>query len=143
MIYLDTSYIAKCYLREPGTEKVLAWLTGKSGLSCCLHGRLEFVAAVNRHVRENRLSSREGQAVFRKLELDERAGLWRWFSVTDQLVQQACHRMESIPSDVFLRAADALHLTCAVEQGFQEVYSHDQHFLAAATHFGLVGRDII
>jgi len=143
MIYLDTSYIVKCYLHEPGTEQVLAWLAGKQGLSCCRHGRLEFVAAVNRHVRENRLSSRDGHTVFRKLELDERAGLWRWFSVTDQLLQHACHRMENMPPGVFLRAADALHLACAAEQGFQEVYSHDQHFLAAATHFGLAGLDII
>lgn len=143
MIYLDSCYIAKCYLREPGTEQVLAWLAGKCGLSCCLHGRLELAAAVQRHVREGRLSLRDSQTVFRRLEMDERAGVWRWFSVTDQLLLQACRRAESLPSGVFLRAADALHLTCAAEHGFQEVYSHDQHLLAAAPHYGLAGRDIL
>ena len=143
MIYLDTSYIVKCYLREPGTEEVLGWLHGKRGLSCCLHGRLEFVAAVKRHVREGRLNPSAGQGIFRKLEMDERAGLWRWFSVTDELVRLACRRVEALTPDVYLRAADALHLACAAEHGFADVYSHDQHFLAAAPHFGLTGCDII
>ena len=129
MMYLDTSYIVKCYLREPGTEEILAWLEGRTGLSCCLHGRLEFVAAVKRHVREKRLSLRDGQAVCRRLEVDERAGLWRWFSVTDAMVQSACQRLEA--------------LTCALEHGFDTVYSHDEHLLAAAPAFGLKGVDIL
>ncbi|OGV83607.1 MAG: hypothetical protein A3K19_07790 [Lentisphaerae bacterium RIFOXYB12_FULL_65_16] len=142
-MYLDTSYIVKCYLREPGTEEILAWLEGRTGLSCCLHGRLEFVAAVKRHVREKRLSLRDGQAVCRRLEVDERAGLWRWFSVTDAMVQSACQRLEALAPAVFLRAADALHLTCALEHGFDTVYSHDEHLLAAAPAFGLKGVDIL
>jgi len=143
MIYLDTSYVVKCYLRETGTERILAWLEGKTGLSCCMHGRLEFVAAVKRHVREKRLTPLNGMAVCRHLEVDERNGLWRWFSVSDSLVRMACQRMEALSPTLFLRAADALHLSCAVEQGFNTVYSHDEHLLAAAPAFGLDGVDIL
>ncbi len=143
MIYLDTSYVAKCYLREPGTEAVLAWLEGRTGLSCCRHGRVEFVAAITRHVRDGRLTQRDGHGVYRRLEIDERAGLWHWFSVTDTLVLAACQRLEALSPAVFLRAADALHLTCAVEHGFSAVYSHDPHLLAAAPAFGLQGLDIL
>jgi predicted nucleic acid-binding protein len=48
-----------------------------------------------------------------------------------------------LPSTVFIRAADALHLQCAQENGFSVVYSHDRQLLASALQFGLVGTDII
>ena len=143
MIYLDTSYIAKCYLQEPGSAEVLAWIEGKSGLSCCHHGRLELVSAVKRHVRERRLSASDALRTFRFLEADERQGLWCWIPLTEDLVRRACERIRTVPDDVFLRSADALHLTCAAEHGFESVYSHDRHLLAAAPHFGLGGHDLL
>jgi hypothetical protein len=44
---------------------------------------------------------------------------------------------------VFVRPADALHLTCAAENGFGVVYSHDRHLLGAAKYFGVEGIDIL
>ena len=43
----------------------------------------------------------------------------------------------SCPPTTFLRASDALHLACAAEHDFSEIYSNDRHFLAAAPLFGL------
>jgi uncharacterized protein len=143
MIYLDTSYIVKCYLREPGTDAVLTWLEGKSGLACCLYGRLELVAAFQRHVREGRLSERNFRASLRLLEKDEKAGIWQWIPISPELMNLACRRLASLRASVFLRAGDALHLACAAENGFKAVYSHDRHLLAAAEHFNLEGKDIL
>jgi predicted nucleic acid-binding protein len=42
-----------------------------------------------------------------------------------------------MPRTVFLRAADALHLTCAQEHGVPEIYTNDRHMVAAARHFRL------
>jgi predicted nucleic acid-binding protein len=143
MIYLDTSYIVKCYVREPGTEAILAWLEGQAGLSCAWHGRLEFCTAVQRHVREKRILPADGRRVFRRLETDERGNLWNWIPLSPELLRAACARVEGLAPQVPLRSADALHLTCAAVNGFQTVYSHDRHLLAAAPHFGLEGRDIL
>jgi len=143
MIYLDTSYIVKCYLREPGTDIIINWLEGKSGLTCCLHGRLEFISALKRHVREGRLREKHVLASLKLLERDEKAGIWEWIPVSAELIHDACKRVASLRSNVFVRAADALHLACAAENGFKSIYSHDRHLLDAAQYFGLEGKDIL
>jgi predicted nucleic acid-binding protein len=43
----------------------------------------------------------------------------------------------------FLRSGDALHLACAEEHGFQEVYTNDRHMLKAARHFHLTGVNVL
>lgn len=63
--------------------------------------------------------------------------------MTADLVRQACVVVEGLSGSVFIRSADALHLACAKEQGFAEIYSNDRHLLAAAPHFGLTGKNVI
>lgn len=48
-----------------------------------------------------------------------------------------------MPSTVFLRSADALHLACAATHGFQDVYTNDRHMLKAAGHFHLTGVNVL
>jgi hypothetical protein len=53
--------------------------------------------------------------------------------------RRACNTFEKLDATVFLRASDALHLACAVENQFAEIYSGDRILLQAAPYFGLKG----
>ncbi len=144
MIYLDSSYLVKLYLHEHGSEEVEAWLSSQTGqVVCCLHGRLELIAALKRQQREDKLTEAQLRATVKRLEQEEKAGVIRWLPIDSILMESACARMQRFPPSVFLRAADALHLACAADAGLKQVYSHDRHLLAAAPHFGLKGLDII
>ena len=78
MIDFDAAYVAKCYLNEPGADRVREVAYGADGLG-----------------------------------------------------------------SVFLRSGDALHLACAEEHGFQEVYTNDRHMLKASRHVQLAGVNVL
>jgi len=42
VIYFDAAYIAKCYLNEPGADRVREVAYGAEGLASCEFARLEF-----------------------------------------------------------------------------------------------------
>jgi predicted nucleic acid-binding protein len=143
VIYFDSSYIIKCYLSEPGSAQVLALAQSQPGRACALHGRIEFWSGVKRHVREGNLSLDQAEAVWRQFLLDEVAGLWLFLPITRALIETTCNRIAALPAGILCRAADAIHLTCAKEERFTEIYSNDRHLLAAALYFGLAPRNVI
>jgi predicted nucleic acid-binding protein len=143
VIYLDTSCLLKLYAREQGSEELAAWLTGRSGVVCAGHGRLELISALKRHQREGRLDTRGLRQALTCLAAEEATRLIEWLPVTNTLINTACARVAEMPPTVFIRAGDALHLVAAAEAGLKEIYSHDRHLLAAAPHFGLKGLDVI
>lgn len=81
--------------------------------------------------------------MLRDFEEDEGQGVWRWFPVTSELVRRVCERVRALPPGAVIRAGDALHLGCASEHSFAEVYTNDRHMLAAARVFGVVGVNVI
>jgi predicted nucleic acid-binding protein len=137
MIYFDSCYLAKLYLMEADSARVRARAEASDGLTCCTTGRGEIVATFHRHFREQRLTQREFRQLAAQVEVDLDAGLWTELPVTSSLIETQTRRMATLPRTVFLRAADALHLTCAAEAGLREIYSSDRHLVAAAPHFGL------
>jgi predicted nucleic acid-binding protein len=76
-------------------------------------------------------------------EEDEQNGVWQWFGVTSALLEKARKAVLALPSTVFVRSGDALHLACAEEHGFQEVYTNDRHMLQAAKHFHVMGVNVL
>ena len=142
-MYFDAAYIAKCYLNEPGAERVRELARKADGLGSCEIARVEFASILKRHLREGHLTRREASATLKEFEEDEHDGVWQWFAMTSELLEQARARISHLPSSVFVRSIDALHLTCATAHGFQEVYTNDRHMLQAAGHFDVIGINIL
>jgi predicted nucleic acid-binding protein len=63
--------------------------------------------------------------------------------VTSDLLERARRAVLDLPTTIFLRSGDALHLACAGEHGFREVYTNDSHMLKAARHFHLTGVNVL
>ena len=82
-------------------------------------------------------------AILKDFDEDEQNGVWQWFGVTSDLLEKARKAVLDLPTTVFLRFSDALHLACAEEHGFQEVYTNDNQMLKAARHFHLTGLNVL
>ena len=142
-LYFDTAYLCKLRWNEPGSPEVAACATGCDALVCAVHGRAEFYASGFRKVREGFASREAFRVVASQFEADCAAGAIIFLDLTDKVMARVKGAFLEAPDTLFLRAADALHLACAAEYGFDTIYSNDRHLLAAANHFGIQGVDVV
>ena len=85
----------------------------------------------------------EFDLLFKQLAEDCACGVHTWFPVSDELLAAVRKDYLTLSYRVFLSASDALHLACARDNGFKEIYSNDERLLAAAPAFGLKGKNVI
>ena len=142
MIYFDTSYLARLYLEDHGWQKVRQFAAANA-IACSLHGRAEVIAAFHRRLRENILNAVEFRQVLEQFETDCSEGAYHWLPLSLAIAARLSKAYETLPKTAFIRAADALHLACAAENGFKEIYSNDKRLLAAANHFDVKGVNVI
>jgi hypothetical protein len=143
MIYFDTAYLLKCYVKESGWEEARGLARQHERVACSIYGKMEVHAALHRKLREGDLLPEQLKTIFQQLDLDENQRLWIWLPLTESIIAGVISAIRSIPGQVFLRTADALHLVTAENNRFREIYSNDTHLLAAAGHFGLIGKNVI
>jgi predicted nucleic acid-binding protein len=137
MLYFDAAFIAKFYLQEPESEAVRTLAGDSPGVVSMLIGRLETELVFSRKLREGALTPSGHEALIAQFQIDCDDGLWSWLPVTDELVEAAQKATRVLPSSVFVRSLDALHLTCASWHGYERIYSNDKNLMRAAPHFGL------
>ncbi len=141
-LYLDTAYVAKCYLNEPDAEAVRALVRDQTGLTSSAWCRAELACVLHRHVREGGLTPRQTRALHDLFLEDISDGVWTILPVTSELMDRVEARLRRLRAQVFVRAGDAIHLVTAASAGFTEIWTNDRHLLAAARAFGLRGRTV-
>jgi hypothetical protein len=62
--------------------------------------------------------------------------------VTERLLRRVEASTRGLPPSCHLRTLDALHRVTAADFGFTDIWTNDRHMLAAAPHFGLIGRSV-
>ncbi len=102
---------------------------------CAALDRAEVSAALHRKLREGVFGEAALRELIAQFEDDCSSGLWMWIPVTAAVLTATVAVIRRVPKSVFLRAADAIHLACARESGFTEVYTGDRHMTVAAPHF--------
>jgi predicted nucleic acid-binding protein len=141
-VYLDTAYIAKYYLNEQESVAVRDLIRSADVVYSSAWALPEVHCVFHQHMREGAITPRAARDLARLFLNHVDEGLWNLLPAGESLLRRAGALMISVPQRIFLRTADAVHLTTAKDLGEGEVWTSDRHMLAAASHFGLMGRSV-
>lgn len=127
----DSSAFAKRYIEETGSQTVDDICQRTTSLALSILCVPEIISALNRHVREKRLSRQDYFAAKRSLSADVAD------AVVIELTPEVVSRSILLLENHDLRAMDAIHVACALEWGADEFVSADERQLKAARKSGL------
>jgi predicted nucleic acid-binding protein len=130
-VFLDSSALAKRYVKEPGSARVDEILLSASSLAISMMCLPEVVSALCRRRRERQLSAAQYRKAKEALLEDlQDASI---VNVTDPVVARAVELLERWP----LRSSDSLHVASAAEWGADLFVSADGRQCAVARGYGL------
>jgi hypothetical protein len=142
MIYLDSSYIFKCYTNEPGTREVLSLVQNSAGCGSDLHARAEFWSGLHRRVCETVTSVGEAQKIWRQFEQDERAGIWHWLPLSGLVVRRACETFEDCHRMYFSAQVTRFTSRARPKIDSPKYTAAIVYCWEATTYFGLKGKSV-
>jgi uncharacterized protein len=129
--FFDSSAFAKRYVEEPGSDTVAALCQEATDLALCVICVPEIVSAMNRRLRERRLTKSDYLSLKRHLLEDIRDATI--IDLVPPVVAACIEIVERSP----VRAADALHVAAARAWRADLFVTADQRQLAAARRAGL------
>jgi predicted nucleic acid-binding protein len=133
--YIDTSALAKCYVREPRSLDVLDWADAQDGVATSPLTLVEFRCLLARRRRAGQIDSPLERKVLAEFDRDVQA---RWNIQQDaaNLFSEARLLIDLIP-ELPLRALDALHLAYARHYGATSFATADKNQAEAARALGI------
>ena len=135
-VYLDSSALAKLYVPEAESDRLDAFLEGRTDLIISDLCITEVISAVARRKREGVLDVKQANSIRSAVLKDAESGAFRRLDLTSDIHRKA-ERMLFSTESVSLRTLDALHLTLALSVSAQSLITFDSRMKAAAALQGL------
>lgn len=133
--YIDTSALAKCYIREPHSLDVLNWLEGQTTPTTAALTLVEFRCLLARRRRAGQIDQTLERRALAEFDGHVRSGAWRVHE--SPLGEHAAARdLIDVLPDISLRALDAMHLAAARACGTKNFATADKTQAAAAEALG-------
>ncbi len=129
--FFDSSAFAKRYVDEDGSQLVDDICQETTELSLSVICIPEIISALNRRIREKRLSRRDYSKIKRYLSDDVRDAMI--INLVPEVIAASTRLLEVSP----LRAMDALHVACAIIWRAELFVSSDKKQVTAARKAGL------
>jgi predicted nucleic acid-binding protein len=136
-VYVDTSFVVSLYLTDHHSAAAAQRMASRPRCWLTPLHRAEWAHAIERHVFQGHLSSREAQQLYADFDQDRAGGVWvevnfpeLAFDVCTQLARRHAARLGS-------RTLDALHVACALELKAESFWTFDQRQAKLARAEGL------
>ena len=129
--FFDSSAFAKRYIEEKGSNLVDDICQDADELSISVICIPEIISALNRRIREKKLSQKDYRIIKQALSNDVRDILL--INLTEEVIATSIRLLENYK----LRAMDALHVACALEWGAELFVSSDKQQIQAAVENSL------
>jgi predicted nucleic acid-binding protein len=138
--YIDTSALAKCYIREPRSLDVLDWASAQREVATASLALLEFRCLLARRRRAGNIGAELERRALAEFDGHVRGGAWRMLQGSLGDIAAARDLIDALPA-IPLRALDALHLAAARGAGAQEFATSDGRQADAARALGFAVHD--
>jgi predicted nucleic acid-binding protein len=134
--YIDTSALAKCYVREPQSLRVLEWADTQGAPITAALTLVEFRCLLGRRRRGGQIDGQLEQRALAEFDSHVRSGAWRIHPMPFGDYASARDLVDILP-DVPLRALDAMHLAAARSCGATHFATANKIQADAAAAIGL------
>ena len=133
--YIDTSALAKCYIREPRSLEVLEWAERHKGAATAVLTLVEFRCMLARRRRAAEIDGALERSALAQFDSHVRNDAWRIHQFSFGDYAEARDLIETLP-ELPLRTLDALHLAAARSINATEFASSDGTQIKAARSLG-------
>ena len=137
MILCDTSTIAKFYVFEIESAAVRNRLDAEDAVCVSELVRGELMGEFHRRLRDGKWNRDEFLHTSGQFAADDIRGYWTWMPLNTTIVDAAAQTFTTLPTSVFLRASDCIHLVTAIHHDFAAIFTYDKHQTVAAAALGL------